>query len=180
MTTRAIGILTTRLVGFCAVSLIAATPGCEPVLSVEKLAQTARQLDGKVVCARGVIRPSHIAGLDGAMIQELLPLSEWKRNHVAPEKTAGLIDWSAELGGEPSLYKPESWETLDRFTEQRSAGSRCPIDVTLRAVVAYKKDLSGKIAERVPPELPWLSDALSHHDVELLEIIRVNSVHKCR
>jgi hypothetical protein len=115
------------------------------------------------------------------LVQELVPAGEWQRQKISDAKKLGLVDWSPEMGGEPSLYKPDSFALLSAAAQERHAGAaQLAFDVTLRAIVMYKKNLSAKAGMVLHPDVRSEVGNFTHHDIELvmLEILRVNAVHK--
>jgi hypothetical protein len=113
-------------------------------------------------------------------VYEAVPLSARQREPNA--NRIGLMDWDKELGIDESLNRPESEDLLGR------AAKRCPgipkdelsFDAEFRAVVEYKKDLTERAYQALPPNLSAEKPRRTHYDVELvlLEFFKVTAV--CR
>jgi hypothetical protein len=150
---------------------------CGSVLSVENVAKHAAALDGKIVCVRGIEPPSPVPEWDTMMFTELVPIPYNEQRRPSADTTLGLLEWSPETGISEKYYKPDSFDLL---LEGRSKGSKItnPLEVTLRAAVAYKRHLLSQTRPITPPA-PSIDKMLAQqHSVELivLEILRVRNI----
>lgn len=149
--------------------------GCPRVLEASQVLNDGRALDGKVVCVRGMLLPVVVPQWEStSLIYELLPRRREKSARAG--RALGMIEWSPEMGIEESLYKPDSFGILDRA--KPGAGSSAPVDVTIRAMVEYKKNLFARLPPAIPESPQTEAMRGSRYKVELvvLEIVKVEGV----
>lgn len=158
-------------IGLCLINAIAlqlqAAP-CGKVMTVNEVLRFARTLDSQVVCVRGTVRT------DSGILFEMMPTTsdKLKRQRI------GLIEWSPETGVKARLYKPGSFKTLAIAMRppSESVGSVF-LDITLRAVVFYKRHLLTKAAEMFPKTPQYSRIAGTAHETELV-VVEILDVRK--
>jgi hypothetical protein len=120
--------------------------------------------------------PTPVLQWSAQLLLELLPLGK-KTLERPPAEKLGLLEWSPEIGLGEEFYKPDSFNLLSDRESPRDMTAHA-LDVTLRAVVMYKKNLRAKI----PPVAPDVAQAQSmreaRYEVELvvLEILRLRKL----
>ncbi len=155
---------------------------CTNVLSLEKLMKEAYRFDSQVVCVRALLRSLRPQNKSFPFVHvfEAIPLDP--KQGKLEIRRVGLLDWDEEFGVDEGLYRPESYDLLDRAARQCLSVSPNDItyDVQMRAVVEYKKALTERAYSALSPNLANELPPLEHHDVELvvLEIVRATAV--CR
>lgn len=130
-----------------------ATGSCRQVLSVREVVRNARQLDGEVVCVRGIIVQQEITDRRAvtALAPEMMQLVDG--NTASRQRaTVGLIDWDRETGVDGRSYRPETFARLEQLvgTGAQPNGPRS-VDATVRGAVMHKRRLlerSREIAKR--------------------------------
>ncbi len=83
----------------------------------------------------------------------------------------GLVEWSPETGIREEYYKPDSFALLPQTRSANEQSRR--VEVTIRAAVAYKKNLFASLPLNVPEEI-----RRARYDVELivLEIVKARAL----
>ena len=143
---------------------------CTQVFTVPEVTKNASQLEGKIVCIRGMLVETLIPEWNSTLVSEMVPLPTKRRESSSMK--LGLVEWSSETGIREEYYKPDSFAKFPQ-TSPASEPPR-PLDVIVRAAVAYKKNLFG----RLPPIFPITRQTeemrRARYDVELiiLEIIK--------
>ena len=95
-------------------------------------------------------------------------------SHRPPASGIGLTDWSQDFGIDKSLYRPATFDKLER--QLGSCTGRATDEVAFRAqllgVVEYKKRLTERSLSVLPPDLTLERPFRVKYDVEvvLLEI----------
>jgi hypothetical protein len=95
-----------------------------------------------------------------------------------PTARVGLVDWEKELGGDASLYRPESYSLLETAAKACPRFSKADLgfQVEVKGIVEYKKGLFTRATEVFPPSFPAEAARKIHYDVELavLEFVKVS------
>lgn len=152
---------------------------CKTVLSVSELSRQAPQLDGKVVCIRGVLRQASLGGGSKSRVvaPEMISTEQLKAGVKEPD-TVGVIDWDAETGFSPDFYRPDSFSPIEQPSERqgRTPANVTLVDITARVGVMYKRHFLEKAREAANHVLGEGSIQGQQRDVEvvLLQVIRVN------
>lgn len=149
---------------------------CRMIYSVAEIASKAISLDGQIVCVKGMVAPMPIAEWDSArFVHELLPLPGKKASKAKDSIKLGLVEWSPETGISEKQYNADSFDLLEAgWRDTRSTVSHA-LNVTLRALLMYKKNLLSKVPPLIPPA-PRVDLAIhAQYDIELvvLEILNV-------
>lgn len=157
---------------------VATSAECSRVFGVADVARNASRLDGRMICVRGMLVLTPVPQWNADLFDQLLPLTAGEAQRSTTPRL-GLMDWSEETGVNGKDYKPDSFDLISAADPRVRTGSAGPMDVTLRAVVVYKKNLRSQLTPfRItpfhpnPPEIESMRSA--HYDVELvlLEVVR--------
>jgi hypothetical protein len=166
--------MTSAFARFAGFTIILTTPFlsgavCAHVFTIPEVTKNASQLQGKVVCLRGMFVKTLTPEWNSTIVSEMVPLPIKRRESNSMK--VGLVEWSPETGIREEYYKPDSFAILPQ-TSPASQPPR-PLDVIIRAAVAYKKDLFASLPPNVPEEI-----RRARYDVELivLEIIKARTL----
>ena len=145
---------------------------CSRVFSVSEVQRDGHRLDGKIICVRGKLAPEIVPQWGAALTYELLPVNSSGR--LSANGRLGMMEWSEETGVDEKYYKPDSFDLLRRATK-RPGSLATPLDVTVRGVVEYRKNLFGRLPPIVSSTSQTRAVRNSRYDVELVvvEIIAV-------
>ena len=124
--------------------------------SVAEVLRLAPQLDGKVVCVRGILKQVRFNDHDHLRISapEMISVEE-KRKQADEVDAVTIIDWSAETGFDEGLSKPDSFAKIQTVTSKETSATKVTLnDATLRVGIMYKRRfLKGpEIYRGEPPE----------------------------
>jgi hypothetical protein len=169
------GILTSPDLGW-------ATDGpCARVLELRSITKAAKQLDGQIVCMRAMLRPISLDRQLSSRFYEFVRVG-------GPEPKSGgtlrvgLIDWDKELGIDESLYRPQSYDLLEKAAKTCGAApqNNLTFEVVVKGVVEYGKKLVARAAQTLPSQFQTADVRKFEYGTELvlLEFLRAKPI--CR
>ena len=92
------------------------------------------------------------------------------------------MDWDKAFGIPESLYHPDSDDLLSQAAKQCAGINEDKLSYAteFRAVVEYRKGLTGQAYASLPPNLVGEKPSRTHYDIELvvLEILKATAVCK--
>jgi hypothetical protein len=145
---------------------------CKEILSVDAAVRRARDLDGKVICLQGVLRPIPTRDKTSATIHEIV--SDGSAGVGSRKTVIGVVEGSGAPGIDAGQYRPESFKLLDQAEKDISA----PVVVVLRGALMNEKDLFKKLSARLPrdPMYDPLRDLAYSVEFVLLEVISAKPI----